>query len=672
MKAPAGLVGAALLLWGVSIQMAWLGGLAGLAFEGLRLAAAAPWARAPALVAPAMRVCALLALAFLGYAVATQSLPHSLYSWLRWLPVILLPLPVLQLLAQRIPLSSLARGVRSDGGAPAGDRDVDFTHGYAAASLAAAGTGSGAQPWLYLAFAAIVGWALIARAPASRRAAAAALLAAAAPLGYGIHVGLAALQDRVDEWSSELIADMNLAKPDPFRERTRIGDLGRIKLSDRIVMRVAVEGPRPAALLLRESAFDRYRSGEWHGVRRAARMAPRQGERWIVSEGPAGSRLTLRRSLPGGEGLLPLPPATRSVGPLAAQSVEVFPTGAVRVRGTPRFLSMDVAYDESGESEAPTPADLEVPEVLVPVMSRVLDAQELRRGAGAETVAALRAFFRAKFAYSLELGDRGGAAAGRTLGEFLLRDRKGHCEYFATATVLLLRQAGIPARYVGGFSVQEYSALEGAFVVRARHAHAWTTAYVDGRWMDVDTTPSRWAEFEEEAARGLMGPVWDRLSWVADRLLHAWLAAPIESLAAYAAGLVGLALLAAVALRLARRWRARRRAAPVAHDAIAAAWRSVEARLARYGHTRARGETVRQWAERLGREDGAQRWRAALARVSRLYYRARFDPAATAAAREEFAAAAREWMLAPLNEPATAGTYSGPAADRPGTSRRGR
>jgi transglutaminase-like putative cysteine protease len=43
------------------------------------------------------------------------------------------------------------------------------------------------------------------------------------------------------------------------------------------------------------------------------------------------------------------------------------------------------------------------------------------------------------------------------LARFLLRTRSGHCEYFATATVLLLRQLGIPARYAVGYAVHEAS-----------------------------------------------------------------------------------------------------------------------------------------------------------------------------------------------------------------------
>src|SRR5207253_2703424 len=101
---------------------------------------------------------------------------------------------------------------------------------------------------------------------------------------------------------------------------------------------------------------------------------------------------------------------------------------------------------------------------------------------------------------------------------------KGHCEYFATATVLLLRQAGVPARYVVGYSAQEFSTLEGAFIVRNRHAHAWAQALVAGRWVVVDTTPSNWAEQEEQAARASFGAVMDVFSWAWESVQRLWAA----------------------------------------------------------------------------------------------------------------------------------------------------
>lgn len=647
MTAPLGLAGAALVLWGVSIRLPWLGLGAAVALEGLRLAPRASSVRMAALVPAVIRGCALLALASLGYVVATQALPHSLYNWLRWLPIILLPVPALQLVAGRVAASSLRRSLRRDVAESGHDPDVDVTHAYAALTLAAAGTGSGAQPWLYAGFAIIVSWALLARLRPPRRAAAGILLALACGAGYAAQLGISALQAQVEEWSTEFLADLMAGKPDPFRERTRIGDLGKIKLSDRIVMRVTADGPRPEALLLRESAFDRYHGGEWQGARRTARRASRDGDRWTLAEGNAARGLSLRRSLPGGEGLLPLPLGTRFVDNLPALSVEVFPAGTVRARGTPRYVSLRAGYDEGAERDAPdASADLAVPDVLSGALLRVLDEERLRRPGAAATVDAVKAFFDAKFSYSLDLGSARDGAGRRTLADFLLRERKGHCEYFATATVLLLRQAGIPARYVGGYSAQEYSALEKAFVVRARHAHAWAMAYVDGRWVNVDTTPARWAEFEGEAARGFFAPLLDRASWLVDRLLLAWLDFEAGGLVTVAGALFAL-ILAPALLLLARHLRARVPRRVAVADPVAAAWAGVEDRLARAGHPRAPGETARAWAARLHRDPSAQPWARELVELARAYYRARFDPAAGPERPREFILAARAWKIAP-------------------------
>lgn len=649
MSAPFGLMGAALVLWGLSIRLPWLGIGAGIAFETLRLAAPTGAAivarRAPAVI----RICALLALASLCYVVVTQPLPRSLYSWLRWLPAILLPLPALQVIAGRLTLSSLARAMRPGKETSAEDRDIDLTHAHAALTLAAAGTGNGIEAWLYAGSAVVVAWALLARAPARRRAVAGMLVVVAASAGYAAQLGISALQGQVEEWSTEFLADLMAGKPDPFRERTRIGDLGKVKLSDRIVMRVITDGPRPDAVLLRESAFDRYHAGEWQSSRRKGRPAIREADRWMLSDGAATHRLELRRSLPGGEGLLPLPLGARFVENLTARSVELFASGAVRARGTPRFLSIGVGYDAQAERDAPDAiADLAVPEVLSAVLSRVLAEERLVHEAPTATVDALRAHFDAKFSYSLALGRGGDGSGGRTIADFLLREHKGHCEYFATATVLLLRSAGIPARYVGGYSAQEYSALEQAFVVRARHAHAWAVAYVDGRWINVDTTPARWAEFEAQEARGLLAPLLDRLSWLLDRAVQAWLDRSGEDLARIAALGLLAAVLAPLGILMARRWRSRVRVRRAhALDPVAAAWAALEATLARAGHARQPGETARAWAARLQGEHPGQPWTARLRELAQGYYRARFDPVAGKEREAEFVRAARGWRPSP-------------------------
>jgi len=80
---------------------------------------------------------------------------------------------------------------------------------------------------------------------------------------------------------------------------------------------------------------------------------------------------------------------------------------------------------------------------------------------------------------------------GRTpLEWFLFENRKGHCEFFASAMVLMLREIGIPARLANGFSLGERNPLTGYYEVRAMEGHAWAEAWIAGRgWVMFEPTP---------------------------------------------------------------------------------------------------------------------------------------------------------------------------------------
>jgi hypothetical protein len=81
------------------------------------------------------------------------------------------------------------------------------------------------------------------------------------------------------------------------------------------------------------------------------------------------------------------------------------------------------------------------------------------------------------------------AGIGDPVSGFILSNKPAHCEYFASAAVIMLRIAGIPARYVIGYYAHERD-QDGEVVVRQRDAHAWAEAYFDGIWHTVDATPS--------------------------------------------------------------------------------------------------------------------------------------------------------------------------------------
>ena len=99
-----------------------------------------------------------------------------------------------------------------------------------------------------------------------------------------------------------------------------------------------------------------------------------------------------------------------------------------------------------------------------------------------------------------------GAAAARRdpVDGFLFDTRRGFCEHYASAFVVLLRAAGIPARVVTGYQGGEINPRGDYMIVRQSDAHAWAEALVDGQWQRFDPTaavaPSR---IEMGSARAL-------------------------------------------------------------------------------------------------------------------------------------------------------------------------
>jgi protein-glutamine gamma-glutamyltransferase len=95
--------------------------------------------------------------------------------------------------------------------------------------------------------------------------------------------------------------------------------------------------------------------------------------------------------------------------------------------------------------------------------------------------------------------------------DFVVRNQRGHCEYFASALALMLRSQNIPARIVIGFRGGEWNPLGSFYDVRQLHAHAWVEAYLEtnqipqaelppgpppthGAWLVLDATPLVGAE----------------------------------------------------------------------------------------------------------------------------------------------------------------------------------
>ena len=83
------------------------------------------------------------------------------------------------------------------------------------------------------------------------------------------------------------------------------------------------------------------------------------------------------------------------------------------------------------------------------------------------------------------------SAAETSLEHFLFERKAGHCEYFSTAMVVLLRSIGIHARNVNGFLGGEWNRVGNHLVVTQNDAHSWVEVWFpEYGWVAFDPTPS--------------------------------------------------------------------------------------------------------------------------------------------------------------------------------------
>ncbi len=133
-------------------------------------------------------------------------------------------------------------------------------------------------------------------------------------------------------------------------------------------------------------------------------------------------------------------------------------------------------------------AYLQIPKGITPRLDTLV--REVVSGAATpyEKAVALESYLRTQYRYTMETVFH--SYEGDILETFLFDKRYGHCEYFATSMTMMLRTAGIPARFVTGFVASTYNPLTGYYEVRALNGHAWSEAWIAPYgWVMFEATP---------------------------------------------------------------------------------------------------------------------------------------------------------------------------------------
>ena len=636
MRPPTGLLGLGVLLWG------WQSGLLIAAVPMVLAIEASRWlsVRFEFDFADFRRIadlCLWVLAAIVAYAVLDRGLPHAVVMVVELLPFAGVPLVVAQRFSTTaaLDLGALFR---------LGDNDEQVTDSQAlnpgypffAVCLLSAAAANSRSVLFYPAAVLLVLWALShARSKRYTLSSWLVLVVVAAGLGYAGHLTLRATQIAIIEKTGDWLAG---GGTDPYQSTTDIGHLGELKLSDRILVRVTNAMHVPGRLLLHRASYNRYAGGTWlaqsHPLNtRAVPANSRHRPLFSVSPTTPERRVTITSQLSRGKAVLSLPGGTVAVAHLAVSRLQSNGLGTVRVEADAPFISYDARYVGNAIHMAPPDEhDLKVPRSEAPAIKRIVTELDLSSLPTAQRIERIAAYFDDDFGYSLY---QSGQSLGATpVADFLERTRAGHCEYFATASVLLLRAAGIPARYATGYSAQEWSELEQAYVVRQRHAHAWARYYLNGSWHDLDTTPATWANIEAEQASWLE-PAADLWSWLRFRFEN-WQAGKNRIATSPWWFLLLGPLIAYVVwrLRMGKRQRLQRLRddlntgspeTPVSDSAFA----RIEQRFLTPGWARNTREPLTAWLARLHEAKALPADACVeLSEVIHLYYRYRFDPAA--------------------------------------------
>jgi hypothetical protein len=166
------------------------------------------------------------------------------------------------------------------------------------------------------------------------------------------------------------------------------------------------------------------------------------------------------------------------------------------------------------ESVAQQDASLEVPDDLSGPLERFVNRNGIEEGYTLDTAQAVVAALQREHEYSLTFSPNPGDA----LASFLDSPGDGaHCAYFASATVMLLRHLGYPARLVSGFFAHEPSG--NGITVRGRDAHAWAEVHVPGKgWVLVEATPTAGLPSGDQSSVGWFARLWEKITDTARKI----------------------------------------------------------------------------------------------------------------------------------------------------------
>jgi transglutaminase-like putative cysteine protease len=290
--------------------------------------------------------------------------------------------------------------------------------------------------------------------------------------------------------------NLGLSRVSGFSDEVSLGFSGTIRTSQQIAMRLRFSRPvaRPEELRFKGAAYDFYRERKWHRDDDLYQDLRSQDGSFTLAE-PAAATASVQISLePLQSRSLLVPSEAVSLdfggGPSRLYADGggglILPFGGQRQQALDYTVALGAAPNIRATLENPGGGTSALDASAVTPRMRELARRVMGEGGAEQKIRRLEAHLLTEYGYTVDISDEG----GDPIEDFLFVKKVGHCEYFATAMVLLLRAEGIPARFVTGFLGAEPNGLEDLHVVRQSNAHAWVEAYAEpGGWRVYDPTP---------------------------------------------------------------------------------------------------------------------------------------------------------------------------------------
>jgi len=336
----------------------------------------------------------------------------------------------------------------------------------------------------------------VGRPPITR---AGAVAAKAALLGAPIMVALFLLFPRIAPlWA---VPQDTMAKTG-LSGSLRMGGIAEVAFDDAVAFRVRFDGPapNPNQLYWRGPVLGRFDGVEWNRVDPIGARAPLRGGDLEV-RGPAiGYEMTLE---PSRLLMLPLLEATPP-GPQDAPKLEGWRASmrqdlqwTTQRPITERLRFTARAYLDHRHGPRRDQLGLrDYTDLPAGYNPRTLAwADRLRRdprfaaATPEQLVQIVLDTIRTGFTYTLTPGTYGDDEGRQAVDEFWLDRKRGFCEHFSTAFVVVMRALDVPARVVTGYQGMDPVPQDGYYLVRNSHAHAWAEVWLESRgWVRVDPT----------------------------------------------------------------------------------------------------------------------------------------------------------------------------------------